>query len=52
VKPHNPLKELVAQDLLISPSQVISLSREKMVVDDLLSGEKDPAEANAAAPSV
>lgn len=34
VRSGNPLKNVLAKELLISSSQVISLSQEKMVVDD------------------
>lgn len=34
VKSHNPIKGLFKDELIISNSQVISLDKEKMIVDD------------------
>jgi sporulation protein YlmC with PRC-barrel domain len=52
IRPSNPLKELVTDDLLIAPEQVLSLTKDKMVVDDLTSDAKKPAPAGAPASSV
>ena len=37
VRSGNPLKNVLAEELIISANQVISLSKEKMVVDDNVS---------------
>ncbi len=47
VKSANPLRELFGKELLIAASQVITLTAEKMVVDDLVAAEKKRSPAIA-----
>lgn len=47
VKNANPLRELFGKELLVASSQVITLTAEKMVVDDLVVAEKKRAPATA-----
>lgn len=48
VKPSGPLEKLISEPKLINRNQVIRISGEKMVVDDLIVGEKQPFMASAA----
>lgn len=46
VKPTNPIRDLVAPDLLIAPAQVVSLDRKAMIVED---ARRAPQEASVPA---
>lgn len=45
VRSTNPLKGLFSRELLVAPSQVLSITEQKMVVDDLVAAEKKRAPA-------
>lgn len=45
VKNSNPLKDFFNRELLVAPSQVLSISEQKMVVDDSVVAEKKRAPA-------
>lgn len=51
VKSNNPLKELFGKELLVAASQVITITAEKMTVDDLLAGEKGRVPAPSGVPT-